>query len=570
MRPILNALFDTSSFNSQFDRERARVIYGISTIILVVYSVYVIINTLQAQSWMSLQSIGRSILWTFALPGFYVVAALTFAALRRGRLRLAEIGPVVMWFIGGLLVGWNSVYRDPSGGMTLVFFVLLAGLMLRERGVVIGLLVALGSWLSSLYFRTGGLTLPYGGPEEMFSILFLLLGVASITYLFLRYASISRTEGAKTISIERLRLAELTSQIAQRISHRMPLRDVLTNAVEQIRAEFPGIYHAQIFLVDAPKQNARLVASTGEVGRLLIERQHSLPVGSVSVIGQVTASRRMVIARAGSADSLHRRNEFLPDTVVEAAFPLRIGDTIIGALDLQSRDMDVFNEDDAPVFQSLADHIAIAIDNARLFEEGEQRLLENQQLVEQTQRAAEEVERLNQQLTRRFWDDYLSQQSSATALTVDFDALRTTLDAPWTEALAEAAQSNRSVQHQQDGARVVAVPLRVRGQVVGAMEFELDADGQFAPEDLNLIQEVGERLGLAAENIRLFETSQNIAQREALVNEIATRLQASNSVEMALNAAARSLKETVKASRVAIRLGTPTARSAQVMQDEQP
>ena len=73
------------------------------------------------------------------------------------------------------------------------------------------------------------------------------------------------------------------------------------------------------------------------------------------------------------------------------------------------------------------------------------------------------------------------------------------------------------------------------------------------------MQEVGERLGLAAETTRLFERSQRIAQREALVNEIGTRLQSTSNIEAALAEAARSLKQTLRADKVAIRLGTPPA-----------
>ena len=58
------------------------------------------------------------------------------------------------------------------------------------------------------------------------------------------------------------------------------------------------------------------------VGKMLMGRNHSLPVGSQSVIGTVTSAGELVIARAGSAETIHRRNEFLPDTVVEAAYPL--------------------------------------------------------------------------------------------------------------------------------------------------------------------------------------------------------------------------------------------------------
>jgi GAF domain-containing protein len=81
-------------------------------------------------------------------------------------------------------------------------------------------------------------------------------------------------------------------------------------------------------------------------------------------------------------------------------------------------------------------------------------------------------------------------------------------------------------------------------------------------EDLAMMEEVSEQLGLAAESNRLYETSQRIAQREALVNEISTRLQSGTSVEMTLTSAARSLKDVLKANRVAIRLGKPPVETS--------
>jgi GAF domain-containing protein len=398
---------------------------------------------------------------------------------------------------------------------------------------------------------------------DLISIPLGLVSISSLTFLFLRYARLSRSEGATEAMGERLRLAEITSHIARRISKRMALDEVLTSAIEQIRTSYSDIYHAQIFMVDESGQEARLVASTGEIGKLLMQRQHSLGVGSLSVIGQVTLAGEALIARAGSPDSIHRRNEALPDTAVEAAFPLRIGDKVIGALDLQSRNTNTFQEDDIPAFQSLADHIAVAIDNARLFEETSERLRENQQLVEQARNAVREVERLNRQLTGRAWSEYLRSKGDQLGLSVDFTDNSVKQDNTWTQTISEAIQYNYVAQTQQDDAQIIAIPLRVRGQVIGAIEFELDKDTSLSPEDLILVQEVGERLGLAAETTRLFERSQRIAQREALVNEIGTRLQSTSNIEATLAEAARSLKQTLRADKVAIRLGTPPAANGE-------
>ncbi|HEX2906475.1 MAG TPA: GAF domain-containing protein [Phototrophicaceae bacterium] len=560
MRRMLDNLFDTSMYTNDVERDRARTIYLITFLFIIVYTPLIFFVSAGEGSNQGSHFFNHQIFQGLILIVFYLSAGMTIWALQQENLKRAEMIPLATLLAGSLLTTWPNGFQGAAGGINLIVFIALAGFLLRERGLIVGLAVALVGLVVSIL--AAGTTAVSGLPREFFTTLILLPGATAMIYLQMS-TNVGQSTGIRSVSNERLQLAEITSQVAQRIARRTALQEVLNNAVEQICSEYSLIYHAQIFLVN--DQQAQLSASTGEVGRLLLGRKHSLPVGSQSVIGQVTANNKSVISRAGW-DSVHRRNEFLPDTAAEAAFPLRLGDKVIGALDLQSKTATAFREDDVPIFQSLADHLAIAIDNARLFEETEHRMRENQQLVEQTRRAAEEVERLNQQLTRRFWSDYLSQYPQDPALTVDFIENITHAESPWTNTLQAAAQSNDVVQVQQDGVNVVAVPLRVRGQVIGAMEFELDVTGQLTPEDLNLIQEVGERLGMAAESNRLFEASQNVAQREALVNEIATQLQASNTVEMTLSAAARSLKETMKASRVAIRLGPPPTTANQVKQ----
>jgi GAF domain-containing protein len=303
------------------------------------------------------------------------------------------------------------------------------------------------------------------------------------------------------------------------------------------------------------------VASTGEVGRALLERQHSLALGSQSVIGQVTTNGDPIIALAGQFEGVHRRNEFLPETAVEAAFPLRIAGDIIGALDLQSKDANAFPENDVPIFQSLADNIAIAIDNARLAEQTAQRLVENQQLFEQMRTTMQQVERLNQQLTTQAWTEYLGRKRGEFAFTLDLNEHKAQPGSEWTPALLEAVQQNELVRKQERDQTTVAVPLRVRGQVIGAMEFELE-NGVFRMEDIDLVETVSERLGLALESARLYDESRRVAHREAMLNQIGGRLQSSNNVDGVLSEAAHSLQSTLGAQRVAIRLGTPTATNA--------
>ncbi len=558
MRRLLQQLYDVSNYKDLIEQDRARLVYTVTSALILIDAVFIGLIVL-APNLRTPDTVTNST----STSGFFIVGfvlfllglIVTFVVTRQGHSKLGSMLVVILTMLvfGGLTIVTGD-YRAQDG-IALIVMVALSGLLLGERGLIAGVAVAVISYLVSVSVRSSTPVINMSPTTELVTSVVLILIMGSLIYAYLRFARVSRIEGAATAEAERMKLAQLTSLITSRISRRLAPGEVLRNTVEEIRTSYPDIYHAQIFLTESSGV-ARLVASTGEVGKMLIDRQHSLPIGSQSVIGQVTLNNQHVIARSDSSNSVHRRNEFLPDTVVEAAFPMRIGDAVIGALDLQSKIPGTFTEEETPIFQSLADNVAIAIDNARLFEETERRLQENQQLVTQMRQSSEEVERLNERLTGRFWKDFLNQQNTSSLL-LDLEGHSSTVDNTWTPSIRQAIQSNQSIQSNSADANIVTVPLRVRGQVIGAMEFEMDQNGNISSEDIAMMEEVSEQLGLAAESNRLYETSQRIAQREALVNEISTRLQSGTSIEMTLNSAARSLKDVLKANRVAIRLGKP-------------
>jgi GAF domain-containing protein len=551
---LTERIFPLTAYRSTIARERAVLVYAINILLVAGVLVFgVSTRALGGSTILQRYAGGAIALWVLALG---LSAALSIALTRIGRMRAGALVVVVMTAIILNFPAIQTGYYNTGQVLLVAFVVLMAALLLGNFGLIVGGVLATSFLVLGYAVRV---TLPPPDTSNnlnAFSNSMVMIAlIIAIAYLFLRYARLSRAEGVMVTQEDRFRLAQITSQVTQGIARRSDLSDVLNVAVDLVRDSYPDVYHVQIFLIEDTGEQARLAASTGEVGRLLLQRRHGLAVGSQSVIGQVTASGKPVVARAGEK-TIHKRNEFLPDTAAEAAFPLRLGDTIIGALDLQSKLGDVFREEDLPVFQSLADHIAIAIDNARLFEQTAERMHDNQQLMEQTRLAAQEVERLNRRLTGRSWDEYLQQGAQSQGVGLNLADMTTTPQQEWTPALQQAMRFNHLVQEMESrGGQVIAVPLRVRGQVIGAMEFELDGTGNLSPEDVTLLEEVGEQLGMAAETNRLFESSQRLAQREALVNEIATRLQTSTSVEMTLNVAARSLKEALKAERVSIRLG---------------
>ena len=157
-----------------------------------------------------------------------------------------------------------------------------------------------------------------------------------------------------------------SSEIGRLVTSTLELRAIFSRAVNLILERF-GFYHASIFIVEETGFNAILQEATGSVGEKLKERKHSLAVGSNSTVGKATGSGEVVVVNNTAFDSLHKYNPLLPDTKAEVAIPLRIGNRIIGALDIQSREVDAFSEDDISILQLLSDQIAVGIDNARSY-----------------------------------------------------------------------------------------------------------------------------------------------------------------------------------------------------------
>lgn len=171
----------------------------------------------------------------------------------------------------------------------------------------------------------------------------------------------------------RARQLEISTQVSQIASSILDLDQLLNQVVNMIKSAF-GYDHVQFFLMDREDRYAVLQASTGEAGKKLLSLNHKLEKGSVSVIGAVTAEARPVIALdTGTADVMHRPNPHLPQTRSEMALPLIVKGKVVGALDVQSNRPKAFGPEDVSVLTTLAAQISTAIDNARLFEQAEQR-----------------------------------------------------------------------------------------------------------------------------------------------------------------------------------------------------
>jgi GAF domain-containing protein/HAMP domain-containing protein len=363
------------------------------------------------------------------------------------------------------------------------------------------------------------------------------IGDLAMSFVSMRESIRNQFAEQETRLDERARDFAATQEIGRVATTQRDLQQLLNSVVELITQRFGNIYHAQIFLTDAENVYAVLRASTGDAGRELLARGHRLAVGSVSVIGQATGQGRVIVARDTAASPVHRRNELLPDTRAELAIPLRVGDTIIGALDVQSKLGNAFTEGQIGVLQAMADQVAVAIENARLYEESIRR--------------AAEIEEGNRRATQRAWADFMRDQRSTTLLR----QAGAQTDTDISELRRQAQREGRTLigRPTERGTIPIAVPVMLRGQTLGAVEWELPAQG-FGEDKVELAQELAARLAVSLDNARLFQESRRAIERERMVNLIAGRLASQTSIDDLLKTAVREAGQAVRAPAVGIRL----------------
>jgi GAF domain-containing protein len=559
---LVNATTNLRLYTEPSRHTRAAIAYGVVYLFLALFSLYAFTVPFAATDRGETEAftyVSRAIqpnqfpIYTIAFFGFYVLALFTLVRLGRGHLESVTFGPSAMIYIGGGSIAIINNLAYSQNGLIMIVAVLVAALLDEERGLVTAVPLHFGLTILGYTLYLG--QTPVNIILNLVLILIVSVGIFGVSLLNLRLGRITINEILDDLTRQRLQIAQLTTRITRSISTAEQVETALDEVIYDIRDTFPQAYHVQVFLLDDTGRVAQLVASTGEAGRQLLENRHSLPVGSSSVIGYVTQQQRAYRTVVGAEEAVHRPNPYLPDTRLEVALPLKIGTRTIGALDLQSTDPQAFPPTELTTLQAIADSMAVTINSAQLLTATQRNLAENQRLVEQTQVAQREVERLNRELTGTIWADYLRGQSGDYNLDLDFVDGQLSSSDDLTEAIMDAIRNDDVVRRTDaDGRQIVAVPLRVRGEVIGAMEFEVESE--MSSTDVDMLREVGERFGLAAENNRLYETSQRVAQREVLVNEINTRIQSANSIDATVAEAARGLRDALKAKRVAIKIGT--------------
>jgi len=351
---------------------------------------------------------------------------------------------------------------------------------------------------------------------------------------------------------DRTQALETSAEISRKIATMLDLDEILRYVIERIQQDF-NFYHCHLYLMDELAKELIMVEGSGEVGQQLKAKQHRLPVGQ-GIVGRVALSGQSFLADDVDAIPYFFRNPLLPKTKSELAIPLRKGSTVIGVLDMQSEELGGFNQADLTLMQSIADQVAVAIDNVRLFQ--------------RNQTALVAVEALNRRLTQTAWQN-IAQKTAAAGYVFTKQEVQPIKDklTQWLSTMTTAIKQRDLVYSQPSEVMLetvsldepttsVSIPLMLREEVIGVIGIERKAAAVWTKDELVMIRTLAEQVALALDAARLFDDTQRNAWRDQMISETTAKVWASNKIEEVMRAAVAQLGNKLGASEVTLELHT--------------
>jgi len=373
---------------------------------------------------------------------------------------------------------------------------------------------------------------------------------------------------------------ETAAEIARDISSSLELDELLDKAVELIRSRF-DFYHAAIFLKDLPGEFVVIREATGEAGAQLKRAAHKLGIGSKSIVGYVAGKGEPLIVNDTSRDATFQPHPLLPETRAEASLPLKVGDRIVGVLDVQSKQTFSFSEENLRTLQILADQLAIAVVNTELFAETQEHLAQHRLLHHITTTAASGTtldealqsavnglqvtlggDRVSILLANRekkalevraavgyasgVFDLYIPMGSGITGWAA---AHRRTL------RINNVLQDTRYIEGSPNTRSEMAIPLVYRSELLGVLNVESEQLAAYAENDEELLGTRGGSLAAIIANARLLEQIRTQAERERILFEISDKIRRTTDMETILTTTVSELTRAVGANSARIKIG---------------
>ena len=365
-----------------------------------------------------------------------------------------------------------------------------------------------------------------------------------------------------------------SAEVSRRLSTILNRKELVTEVVNQVKNAF-NYYHAQIYFYDEAKENLVMAGGTGEAGEMMLAQFHKIAKGR-GLVGRAAETNTPVLVANVSQSIGWLPNPLLPETKSEAAIPISIGKQVLGVLDVQHNVIDGLKQEDVDSLQSIANQVAVALQNVQSTEIMTKRAMELQ-TVAAISTAAATISDLDKMLhsvvhlTQRQFSLYhchvfiYNENTAAVEIAAcswkEGDPHEGTDDIAVIPIAQEQSLVARAFRTRQavivndvhvepgwlpnpllpDTQSEMAVPLVIGDQVLGVLDVQSEHLHAFTEEDASIQTTLASQVAIAVNNARSFSQSQRQAERETSVNLISQKIQNATSVEAALQIAAREL-----------------------------
>jgi PAS domain S-box-containing protein len=362
---------------------------------------------------------------------------------------------------------------------------------------------------------------------------------------------------------ERTQQLRTASDIAGQVSAILDPDRLLRQVVDQLQARFE-LYYVQVYLLDEETHDLVIQAGSGEAGRALCEQDYKIPLDHTqSLIARAARSREIVLVNDTAAAPDFLPSPLLPETRSELATPLIAGDKLLGVFDVQQDRADHFTSADQDVFNTIAGQISIALENARRFEQAQARLWVGQALIgaqteEQVLDAMLQVVGLYPQARISIYTFDLQADERTYVLRRDepfesglapevpigthlpvsqlmsFQA--SLLEAPFVSPNVfddeRTGPESRDMARQSEVVSLAIMPILAGDEWVGIIVAMSKQQGYFDRRKMHLYQSLADQSAIFLRTARLFDETQETAERLREVDRLKNEFMASMSHEL--------------------------------------
>jgi GAF domain-containing protein/HAMP domain-containing protein len=353
---------------------------------------------------------------------------------------------------------------------------------------------------------------------------------------------------------DRTQRLEIVANLGERLSAILDVEQLLLEIVNQVKESF-DYYHAHVYILDEEKRDLVMTAGAGEPGRQMKAKGHHISLDApTSLVARAARTGQIVWVDNVREAEDWLPNPLLPDTFSEMAIPIVLEEKVVGVLDVQEDEIASLDEGDANLLRSLANQVAVAMRNARLFEEVQSALAEAHAVQERYFGQAWDKAKVSKEIRQ-----YLYVQPGAVPLD---ETKEQVLTEARQQALAQEGLTVLALDDNGSKAKTLVTPITLRDQPIGALQLYTSGEGeQWTGDDLAAIETILNQFTQTAENLRLFDEARGRASFERKVSEIAKKLQQAPNLEALTKIAGEELGKALGVSHGVVRLGiTPLVK----------